>query len=241
MKIEKITLCNLTSIEGEQTIDFTKEPLRSAGLFAITGDTGTGKSTILDAICLALYNRAPRFDDAERIPKEELGNNEDDGTKNIQASDVRNILRRNKKEGWSIVEYATTDGARYEARWYLRAKRTGNLDDVKRSLRQTAPVVREIESKKIDEEIVRTIGLDYMQFSRTVMLAQNSFANFLKARRKDKSELLEKLTGTDIYGRISKKIFEKCKDAKSTVNAREYEIKGLLHDFLCPEALAEAQ
>ena len=52
MKIEKITICNLTSIEGKQVIDFTQEPLRSAGLFAITGDTGAGKSTILDAVCL---------------------------------------------------------------------------------------------------------------------------------------------------------------------------------------------
>ena len=60
MKIEKIILRNLTSIEGEQTIDFTREPLRSAGLFAITGDTGAGKSTILDAVCLALYTPAPR-------------------------------------------------------------------------------------------------------------------------------------------------------------------------------------
>lgn len=241
MKIEKITLCNLTSIEGEQTIDFTKEPLRSAGLFAITGDTGTGKSTILDAICLALYNRAPRFDDAERIQGEELGSNDDEATKAIQTNDVRNILRRDKKEGWSIVEYTSTDGARYEAGWYLRVKRTGNLDRVKRTLRQTSPVVRNIEDQKIAEEVVRTIGLDYMQFSRTVMLAQNSFANFLKARRKDKSELLEKLTGTDIYGRISRKIFEKSRSAKDTVSALQNEIKGLLHDFLCPDALAEAE
>lgn len=72
MKIEKITLCNLTSIEGEQTIDFTEEPLRSAGLFAITGDMGSGKSTILDAICLALYNKAPRFENIETIKSEEM-------------------------------------------------------------------------------------------------------------------------------------------------------------------------
>lgn len=241
MKIDKITLCNLTSIEGEQTIDFTKEPLRSAGLFAITGDTGTGKSTILDAICLALYNHAPRFDNAERIQSEEFSGNDDANTQTIQTNDVRNILRRDKKEGWSIVEYTTNDGARYEAGWYLRVKRTGNLDKVKRTLRQIAPVVRNIEEKKVEEEVVRTVGLDYMQFSRTVMLAQNSFANFLKARRKEKSELLEKLTGTDIYGRISQKIFEKCRDAKNSVAALEYEIKGLLHDFLCPEALTEAQ
>lgn len=70
MNIEKITLNNLTAIEGEQVIDFTAEPLRSAALFAITGDTGSGKSTILDAICLALYNKAPRFEEpneAERL------------------------------------------------------------------------------------------------------------------------------------------------------------------------------
>lgn len=241
MKIDKITLCNLTSIEGEQTIDFTKEPLRSAGLFAITGDTGTGKSTILDAICLALYNKAPRLENAERIKKNDLTENDDSSTEIIHPDDVRNILRRDKKEGWSIVEYTTNDGARYEAGWYLRVKRTGNLDRVKRTLRQIAPVVRNIEDKKVEEEVVRTVGLDYTQFSRTVMLAQNSFANFLKARRTEKSELLEKLTGTDIYGRISKKIFEKCKDAQSSVTALENEIKGLLHDYLCPEALTEAQ
>ena len=72
MKIDKITLCNLTSIEGEQTIDFTQEPLRSAGLFAITGDMGSGKSTILDAVCLALYNKAPRFENIERISQDDL-------------------------------------------------------------------------------------------------------------------------------------------------------------------------
>ena len=72
MKIDKIILSNLTSFEGEQVIDFTAEPLRSAGLFAICGDTGAGKSTLLDAICLALYDEAPRLDNAERLNKEML-------------------------------------------------------------------------------------------------------------------------------------------------------------------------
>ena len=75
MKIDKIEICNLASIEGEQSIDFTQEPLKSAGLFAITGNTGTGKSTILDAICLALYNEAPRL-----ANKETLAKSGDDGT-----------------------------------------------------------------------------------------------------------------------------------------------------------------
>ena len=93
MKIEKITICNLTSIEGKQVIDFTQEPLRSAGLFAITGDTGAGKSTILDAVCLALYNHAPRFENAERITGDDVKKNPN-RAQAISPTDVRGILRR---------------------------------------------------------------------------------------------------------------------------------------------------
>lgn len=241
MKIEKITLCNLTSIEGEQVIDFTQEPLRSAGLFAITGDTGTGKSTILDAICLALYNRAPRFDDAEKLRKDDIQGDESPDTPSIQTDDVRNILRRGKREAWSRVEYTTTGGERYEAGWYLRLKRTGTYDRVGRTLRQLAPRRRTVDEKEVAAEVVRTTGLDYMQFSRTVMLAQNSFANFLKAKRDDKSALLEKLTGTEIYGKISRKIFERSRAAAEEAAAIGNEIKGILHDRLDEAALAEAQ
>ena len=97
MKIEKIEICNLTAIEGEQVIDFTAEPLRSAGLFAITGDTGSGKSTILDAICMALYNRAPRFDSAERIPRNDIAGTVS-GAQAVPVNDVRGILRRGCRE-----------------------------------------------------------------------------------------------------------------------------------------------
>ena len=96
MKIDKVTLNNLTSFEGLQTIDFTTEPLRSAGLFAITGDTGAGKSTLLDAICLALYGRAPRLDGVEKMNSEALAT--DTTVKSIQTDDVRNIMRRGQKE-----------------------------------------------------------------------------------------------------------------------------------------------
>ncbi len=241
MRIEKITFCNLTSLEGEQIIDFTREPLRSAGLFAITGDTGTGKSTILDAICLALYNSAPRFDGVERLRGDELKNNDDAAAQSIQTNDVRNILRRGKREAWSKVEYATTDGARYEAGWYLRLKRTGTYDKVSRTLRQIEPIRRSVDERDVAAEIVRTTGLDYTQFSRTVMLAQNSFANFLRAKRDEKSALLEKLTGTEIYGRISQKIYEKSSAADEALTALENELKGILHDELEPDALEKAQ
>ena len=124
MKIDKITLCNLTSIEGEQVVDFTAEPLRSAGLFAITGDTGSGKSTLLDAICLALYNEAPRLDDAENLTGRELEAAAGGEAPKIKAKDVRNLLRRGCREGYSVVEFSLPDGRRYEAGWHLRVKRT---------------------------------------------------------------------------------------------------------------------
>ena len=65
MKILSIRLKNLASLAGEHFIDFESEPLASAGLVAIVGTTGAGKSTILDAMCLALFNKIPRLKDSD--------------------------------------------------------------------------------------------------------------------------------------------------------------------------------
>ena len=206
MKIEKIVLHNLTSIQGEQTIDFTAEPLRSAGLFAITGDTGSGKSTILDAICLALYNKAPRFENAEKRPKEEL-ELMPEKAQQMQADNVSAILRRGQKQGGVRLTFSTTDHERYEAEWTVRVKRTGKYDTPQRSLKRLAPKKETIADKDLQMRIEQAVGLTYDQFTRTVILAQNSFSNFLKAKTADKAILLEKLTGTELYGAISEQIY----------------------------------
>ena len=238
MKIDKITICNLTSLEGEQVVDFTAEPLRSAGLFAITGDTGAGKSTLLDAICLALYNEAPRLDDAESLTGRELEAAGTDEAPKIKAKDVRNLLRRGCREGYSLVEFSLPDGRSYEAGWHLRVKRTGTYDRPVRTLRQLAPRKQTFEERDIPARIVEITGLDYKQFTRTVLLAQNSFANFLRARRDEKSALLEKLTGTEIYASISQKIFELAREARQRLDVLRGQVEVLSRDRLDEHDLA---
>ena len=239
MKIDKITICNLASIEGEQTIDFTVEPLRSAGLFAITGDTGAGKSTVLDAICLALYDEAPRLNNVQKMEKTQTISAETDEKtpEPLQPDNTRNILRRGTKQGYSIVEFSTPDGARYRAKWYVRLKRTNNYSTVERTLERIAPKKHTFNERKLQPVLNEIIGLDYNQFSRTVMLAQGSFSNFIKARREDKAALLEKLTGTEVYAEISRKIHQQTQLAQQAHADLTNEVKGMLHNRLEDEEL----
>lgn len=241
MKIERITIENLTSIAGRQTVDFTEEPLRSAGLFAITGDTGAGKSTLLDAVCLALYNKAPRLDNKEeRIAKEDLelisGK-----TQTRQADHASTLLRRGQKRGGCAVVFSTTAGEHYEASWAIKVTRGGNFTAPERTLLRLAPSKETVDKSEIDSRIQRAVGLNYEQFTRTVILAQNSFASFLRAKSADKAALLEKLTGTEIYGLISQRIFDLSAAADKAVSELESKVEGLLHDRLEPDELAAAQ
>ena len=206
MKILTIRLKNLTSIEGTFEVDFTAEPLRSAGIFAISGPTGAGKSTILDALCLALYDKTPRFAaSGENLYLSDVGENQ------VNQSDVKNILRRGTGEGFAEVDFIGITGRRYRSRWSVRrarSKATGSLQP------QTIQVTdldkeEELQGTKTEllNQLVALVGLTYEQFTRTVLLAQNDFATFLKSRESAKAELLEKLTGTEIYSRISREIY----------------------------------
>lgn len=217
MKILAIRLKNLTSIEGMVEVDFTAEPLRSAGIFAISGATGAGKSTLLDALCLALYDKAPRFEaSAESISLADVGENQ------ISQSDVRNLLRRGMSEGYAEVDFLAVDGDRYRSRWSVR--RTRSKADG--SLRSQVIEVRNMDTddelqgtkKELLVQLAELVGLTYEQFTRTVLLAQNDFATFLKSKGAAKAELLEKLTGTDIYSRISQEVFARNKAAQEEAN-----------------------
>ncbi|MDR2036645.1 MAG: AAA family ATPase, partial [Bacteroidales bacterium] len=216
MKILAIRGKNLASLENEFDIDFTREPLRSSGIFAITGNTGAGKSTILDALCLALFDNAPRLKEAEQI---EILDTED---KTITQRDSRNILRRGAGEGYAEVDFIALNGDKYRSRWTVKRAR-GKTDG---ALQQTGIILENLSASSQEQgtktellkKITEIIGLTFGQFTRAVLLAQNDFSTFLKSKQSEKAELLEKLTGTEVYSRISSVIYQKTSDAKNALS-----------------------
>ncbi|MFS0826682.1 AAA family ATPase [Pseudomonas phoenicis] len=212
MKILAIRLKNLASLAGPIEVDFTAEPLASAGLFAITGPTGAGKSTLLDALCLALFGTVPRLNDLGREAK--LPDAEGD----ILTSDPRNLLRRGTGSGFAEVDFVGVDNYRYRARWEAnraRDKANGKLQNSRQSLYDLDGEQLLGSGKQEFRDLVETrLGLNFEQFTRAVMLAQSEFSAFLKANDKDRSELLEKLTNTSIYTRLGQRAFSKSKEAE---------------------------
>lgn len=226
MKILAIRGRNLASLEGDFVIDFMVEPLRSAGIFTITGSTGSGKSTLLDTLCLALFDTTPRL--AGVSSNSSIQDNKNDF---ITLKDSRNILRRGSSEGMAEVDFIALNGEHYRSTWSVgRAggKANGRLKNVSMILLNLTTQIQE-QGTKTDllKQIVGLIGLTFDQFTRAVLLAQGDFATFLKAKPNEKAELLEKLTGTDIYSRISRLIYERSQQADAELALLNERIKGI--------------
>lgn len=205
MRILAIRGRNLASL-AEFEIDLTREPLAGTGLFAITGDTGAGKSTILDAMCLALYGEHPR----SRVGRNEAA--PDPGNSELQASDPRNILRRGAGQGMAEVDFIGQDAIHYRATWIVRRaneKPAGKLQKVERKLdRLDGSGNVAVGIKAVDAAIVERTGFTFDQFGRTVLLAQGEFDRFLLASEAERADLLERITGTEVYSRISRRVHE---------------------------------
>ncbi|WP_136064381.1 AAA family ATPase [Modicisalibacter radicis] len=217
MKILAIRLENLASLAGHQELDFTAAPLSDAGLFAITGPTGAGKSTLLDALCLALYGNTPRLrgarQDQARVP--------DSGDTDVTSFDPRTLLRRGAGQGHAEVDFLGRDGRRYRARWAVRRARgrpDGRLQGAEQSLTDLdADRLLTAQKREFDKRLPAVLGLNFDQFTRAVMLAQSEFAAFLKADDNARSELLEKLTDTAEYSRLSIAAYQRAKAANQVV------------------------
>jgi exonuclease SbcC len=240
MKILAIRGKNLASLSAEFEIDFQAEPLASAGLYAITGATGAGKSTLLDALCLALYERTPRLVKAtskgESVP--------DVADNSITPSDPRTILRRGAAEGFAEVDFVGSDGVAYRSRWSVRRSRNkadGKLQNSDINLTrihdgQALGDHRKTETLRLIESY---IGLNFDQFTRAVLLAQNDFAAFLKATDDERAELLQTLTGTETFSQISKQAFARMKAENEKLELLQSRLKDQAP--LLPEIRAEKE
>lgn len=204
MKLKELQIHNIASIEDAK-IDFTEKPLGDSEVFLITGKTGAGKSTILDAICLALYGSTPRLENTRMQGKFK------DGEKEYGVDNPNQLLRRTTGEGFIVLTFEDNNGTQFEASWSInraRNKKTGELQKAKRMLKnlETGNVLTLIGD--INNEILRVVGLDFSQFCRTTMLAQGEFSRFLNSQDSEKADILEKITGMDIYSRIGMKIYD---------------------------------
>ena len=215
MKILALRGKNLASLAGEFEVNFEEEPLRSAGLFAISGPTGAGKSTLLDALCMALYDETPRLVKAsgnKTLP---------DGKIFISQQDTGNLLRRGTGDGYAEVDFVGNDGMTYRARWSVKRsynKASGNLQATTMSLHQLPALIAIGGNKtEVKAEIVQRIGLKFEQFTRAVLLAQNEFSSFLKADDDDRGNLLQTLTGSHIYQELSINAFRRAKEEREAL------------------------
>lgn len=218
MKLIKLIIENIASIESAE-IDFDRGPLGDASVFLITGDTGAGKSTILDSICLALYNTTPRLNMAS-------GTKSNFGTDNITARNTSNPLRHGARQASAVLRFMGTDGLEYEAAWQVRRNRNNKLTSPEQTLTWGDVTLRNADAVKRITEVA--VGLDFEQFCRTTMLAQGQFTQFLKSKDDEKSEILEKLTGTGIYSEIGKKIEEIKKEKEAEYVAQKSLTAGIV-------------
>ena len=208
MKILRIHLKNLNSLRGENTVDFTTEPLAGAGLFAITGATGAGKTTLLDAVTLALYGRAARYG---------------------KEANPEDMMSRHTAECRAEVEFEVPQGV-YRSRWELRRAKNdpdGILQAPKRHVYDGEGTILAEKIRDADDCIEDLIGLDYDRFLRSVLLAQGEFSKFLKSKPGERAALLEKLTGTGRYSRLSILAHEEARKHENNLDKKKAGLDAL--------------
>jgi len=206
MRIEKIRFKNINNLKGEHEVDFSKDPLRDAGIFAILGPTGSGKSTLLDVITLSLINKIPRFSKA--ISKTEIEGN-------------GSVMTHYTDDAYASIDYSTSYGA-YTSEWKVQRARTGTLKDHEMHIfDKNEGKYLDLKKSEVPTRNEELIGLNYDQFAKSIILSQGQFSKFLKAGKNERGLLLEKITGTEIYRKIGARVYLKFKQIEKDIEQQE--------------------
>lgn len=210
MRILKVKFKNLNSLTGEWEIDFSSPAFSSSGIFAITGPTGAGKSTILDAICLSLYGRTPRLNKVTKSTNE--------------------IMSRQTGECFAETIFETRSG-KYKCNWSQRRARKkpdGELQNPRHEISDPDNSnIYDTSLKGVAEHVATVTGMDFDRFTRSMLLAQGGFAAFLQASPDERSPILEDITGTGIYTRISIMVHERRSEERSKLDLLQAELNGI--------------
>ncbi len=223
MKLQQLNIHNIASIE-DAVINFDKKPLSDSEVFLITGKTGAGKSTILDAICLCLYGGTPR------LVNTNMQGETKDGEKAIGIEDSRQLLRQNTAECSCKLTFIGNNNVHYEAIWSVQRahkKVTGKLQDRIWTVKDIDHDVIYTKKDEIKSEIQKAIGLDFKQFCRTTMLAQGEFTKFLNSKDEEKASILQKITGVDIYSKIGAQIYKTTEEKHAAYETSKQRIENV--------------
>lgn len=220
MRILQLRFKNLNSLLGEWQIDLTDPAFGNDGIFAITGPTGAGKSTILDAICLALYGRTPRLSKITKSSNE--------------------IMSRHSGECFAEITFETPAG-QFRCHWSqhrARKKASGDLQSPKHEIADAlSGHIIEAQIRKVAECIEAITGMDFERFTLSMLLAQGSFAAFLQAPPDQRAPILEQITGSAIYSQISTRVHELRATESNKLNTLQAELAGIA--LLSPEDEAQ--
>ena len=231
MKIEKIIIENINSIEKAE-ISFSEGILAKEPLFLITGETGSGKSTILDAITLALYDKSPRYENTKNKEKTE------NGLSTMQST--TNALRKGTNDGKAEVWFLIGN-EEYIATWQMHRTRNGKYDMTNRRklevVKGDEKIVVDTKIDTVNQKVTELVGLTYDQFVRSVMLAQGQFNTFLTSEKAKQTEILEMLTGTEVYSKIAELVGRKKNDAKNEVDKANELYNSLSNNILSDNEL----
>ncbi|CAH0999412.1 Chromosome partition protein Smc [Neolewinella maritima] len=204
MKILRIGILNLNSLRGEHVIDFTQAPLADHPLYAIVGPTGAGKTTILDAITLALYGQTERTKTLTDAKKE-----------------VATVMTHGTAQCHAELEYEVGTG-RYRSVWRRRRAHSKAHKDLQGSSREISRWntdtgtydILQTKKRHVERLTEEVTGLTYERFVRSVMLTQGDFDRFLKSKPGEKAEILEQITGTEVYYQLSQGAYRRHKLAR---------------------------